>query len=692
MLEISSIATFVVPENLILLFKDTDEYLKGKKSDNTLVPLDKDDLIRLGVKEADLPILADLAEYTAAHAKADIQNLDVRTAMSNSAAAAFTKMVAEQKVSNATFVSQNYLNDKRFAGIASDASAEAEARAAADETLQGNIDTVAGNLSDLSTDVAATSGSDAISVTGEGATKTIALTLDSSANETLSQSASGLKTELKIAKKGTANAGYAASYQLVDANGTPIVGSADIDMVKDQFLKSVELVSGTYDSTTGTFTAASGEQYNKYIHFVFELTKDANADTAADTDSDIYLDVNSLFDSYTAGDASIVIDQTANTIRVQISASSESVTIGENTTGAVFTLANDGLKIGNIQAAINYAVGVEAARAQAAEADLNTRKVETSLTALGGGRALIFNENDGGGVKVEHPITGGSFNTFIGLNDNGTGEVGDSDLLGQIYAVTVPTGGAANGMRLNILKNKILYTTSGTYAESFNVNREIAVKADIIEAASKKVDISMDTAEGGKALIFNEVDGGGAKIERVNGDAYFVGVNDSDGDRAANHAVASIYALNSTKTGVRFTVFKDMITYKPNATKAERNNPAYEIAVKADIQAAQGNISTHSSDDSRHTAEVEFVRAAATVSEMNYKQYICKAALTGTLPAAPAGGTKRIVSVVAGGEGTTISPASGDTIQGAATPIAINMANDTVTFIYDDVAKDWLVL
>ena len=435
-------------------------------------------------------------------------------------------------------------------------------------------------VADLAAASSSTTGQDAIVVSGEGATKTVSLALDESDNVTLSQSATGLKTELKIAKKETANEGYAATYQLVDANGTPIVGSADINMVKDQFLKGAGLVTGTYNEETQEFIAGVGPQYNKYIHFVFEVTKSGADDTATDTDSHIYINVNDLFDSYTAGNGAIVIDQNANTISVAISSESESVTIGQGSTGAVISIAADGLKISNIQNAIDYAVGVEAAARQAADADLDARKVESVLTTVGGGRALIF----------------------------------------------------------------------------------------------------------------NEADGGGAKVERADGSAYFVGVNDSDGDRSNNHAVASIYALNSNKTGIRFTVFNDMITYKANATKADRNNSDYELAVKADVISVSADLTTHAALDTRHTAEVMFIRSTQTIEELAYNQYICKAALTGTLPAAPAEGTKRIISVLAGGEGTVISAATGDKINGLTTGLAINIANETVTLIYDAADKNWVVL
>lgn len=378
-------------------------------------------------------------------------------------------------------------------------------------------------VADLAIASSNTTGQDAIVVSGEGTTKTVSLALNETDNVTLSQSSTGLKTELKIAKKGTANEGYAATYQLVDANGTPIVGSADINMIKDQFLKGAELVTGTYNEVTHEFVAGVGPQYNKYIHFVFEITKSDVNDTATDTDSHIYINVNDLFDSYTAGNGAIVIDQNANTISVVISESSEQVTIGEGTVGAVISVAADGLKISNIQNAIDYARSVEQGRAEAAE-------------------------------------------------------------------------GALSG------------------------------RLDIVEGDSSTV----------------------GSIAKAQADAEATAAADA--------------------------------TAKANAAQAA----AEETAAAA--------LTTHEETNALHTAEVMFIRSTQTIAELAYNQYICKAALDGTLPAAPAEGTKRIISVLAGGEGTVISAATGDKINGLTTGLAINIANETVTLIYDATDKNWVVL
>ena len=645
----------------------------------------------------------------------------------------------------------------------------------AGKTVAEAIADAASSASELRTAVEATAGAGAIAVTAgaDAATKNIALTLDGTS---LSQSTNGLKAELVLKKQDTAETGFAATYFLTDATGTNVYGSK-INLIKDQFLKGAVIFNATEDEAPAGWSGDAYVKGHKYFKFTWEITK-GSPDT--DDDTVVYLDVESLVDSYTSGSTAINVNNEANTIALVIDNTTVETAEGVNTTVLVQTA--NGLKAQGIQEAIDYAVSVESSRAtlaeeaiasdlsdevsaretavsgeasarEAADSALNTalraeiaKKVDHRIANGDGSEALIFNESDGGGAKF---TTSTGFISFVGVND------GTDGLYGQIYALSKNAQGKYEGVRLNVQSDKITYKNNGLYADSFDAKYELAVKNDITEAQSDlteaiatakseaisaaeskdaaryitvtadiaaakeavEADLAAETAariaadntkvttrlaseSGGSALIFNEADGGGAKIERTNGDAYFVGVNDSDGDRSQNHAVASIYALNNSMVGIRFTVFKDMITYKANATKAERNNGDYELAVKADVASAQatvqGNLNTHAALDSRHTAPIEFVRTAATISELAFKRYICKATLDGTLPAAPADGTEVIVKVVAGGEATVIRAASGDKIDdgsvSGASVVALNYSNQTYDFIYDADAKLWYIL
>lgn len=94
----------------------------------------------------------------------------------------------------------------------------------------------------------------------------------------------------------------------------------------------------------------------------------------------------------------------------------------------------------------------------------------------------------------------------------------------------------------------------------------------------------------GKAIIWNENDGGGAKFEHTDGVYSFVGVNDGGESGIA----AQIYALKKETPdapkgiGTRINVYRDKIFYiskKNNEAGIENNDPSMELVVKKDLDA-----------------------------------------------------------------------------------------------------------
>lgn len=280
------------------------------------------------------------------------------------------------------------------------------------------------------------------------------------------------------------------------------------------------------------------------------------------------------------------------------------------------------------------------------------------------GKALIFNESDGGGVKFEH---NDGTNSFVGVNDGG-----ENGLNGQIYAIN-----SVNkvGARINITAKGIFYT-NGKDTPAYDTNDEIATKGDIsalgsalhyigmtnavpgetvqqalarivaayqdshpgyklkegavaivdlaefiyngegwqefgdvslyatkaeLEAASaelqtlieaeqtariaedaKKVDKEINSASG-KALIFNESDGGGAKFEHTDGTNSYVGVNNG----GTNGLAAQIYAVDKdSNVGTRINITKGAIYYTNGRSSYRDQTADDEIATKGDIAGA----------------------------------------------------------------------------------------------------------
>lgn len=314
------------------------------------------------------------------------------------------------------------------------------------------------------------------------------------------------------------------------------------------------------------------------------------------------------------------------------------------------------------------------------------------------GKALIFNEVDGGGAKFEH--NDGTW-SFVGVNDGG-----ENGLAGQIYTVKRDANGKYVGTRINLTKNGFFYSKNRD-SSAMTADDEIATKGNIDEAiaslgsalhyigmtelasgetpeqalarivaAYKETHVSYELAEGavaivdsaeyiydgtkwdefgdeglyatkaelqaardalkdlieaeeseriaadnaldakkvdreitganGKALIFNESDGGGAKFENSDGTMSFVGVNDG----GANGITAQLYSvkkdaetgknvgtrMNMTTGGFYYTNGKDSATYTEDDEIATKGN-IKDVTDKLDNIAYTGNVNDLDQDD-----------------------------------------------------------------------------------------------
>jgi len=158
-------------------------------------------------------------------------------------------------------------------------------------------------------------------------------------------------------------------------------------------------------------------------------------------------------------------------------------------TGAETTLQNnidaEATARENADSALQDNIDAEETRAKAAEqvltdnlsAETSARiaadntKVDKEINGTNG-KALIFNESDGGGAKFEH--TDGTW-SFVGVNDGG-----EDGIAGQIYAVKPVSGGTANGARIDVSQSGMYYTVGNQSASQRMVaDNEIATKGDV---------------------------------------------------------------------------------------------------------------------------------------------------------------------------------------------------------------------
>lgn len=255
-------------------------------------------------------------------------------------------------------------------------------------------------------------------ITSEGTSRTIGVQLSSAEGNQIQLAEDGLFVpapaevlipEYEIERQDLADDGYSATYLLKRTLG----GTSTYEGDKINIPKDLVVESGTVETVT-----VEGEPYagahvgDKYIDLVL-----ANADS-----SHIYIPVNDLVDTYTAG-SGIAINN-------------------------------------NVISVVN--------------------KVDHEITSANG-RALIFNEVDGGGAKFEHAD---GTESFIGVNDGG-----QSGLAAQIYADRL-VDGKRQGAKLDVTNGGMYYTVgSQPFAQRAVAANEIATKGDIAAAALVWTDI-----------------------------------------------------------------------------------------------------------------------------------------------------------------------------------------------------------
>lgn len=236
----------------------------------------------------------------------------------------------------------------------------------------------------------------------------------------------------EIVKKDEATEGYNSTYQLKVTTGDAVTYAGEIDLPASQVIKGAELKHAT-DANVPYDGAEIGDPY-------------LDIELADEQSSHIYVPVKDLVGTITGSDAITVED---NVVSLKLDANkANGLVIGENGLGL----------------------------------EIDTSKFVVGTVTGTQGKALIFNESDGGGAKFEQNA---GLNSFVGVHD-GTA-IGDTvGLAAQLYAVD----GSGLGSRVNVFQDRVTYiskeakaTFSGTYN---NADYEIAVKKDL-DALEKKL-------------------------------------------------------------------------------------------------------------------------------------------------------------------------------------------------------------
>lgn len=169
-------------------------------------------------------------------------------------------------------------------------------------------------------------GSDAIVVSGEGATKTISLKLNAN-DKVLTQTTDGLLTNINLTWSS------AAGLKLIGKGGAEIATIPATDFIKDGMLENVELVNLTGQTTGGT--NPGGNPDGTYLKFTF------NTDGGSKI---LYVNVTSLIDVYAAGNG---LSLAGKTFSIKLDSASE---------GGYLSVGADGLKLSGVNQAISDAI------------------------------------------------------------------------------------------------------------------------------------------------------------------------------------------------------------------------------------------------------------------------------------------------------------------------------------------------
>lgn len=167
-------------------------------------------------------------------------------------------------------------------------------------------------------------GSDAIVVSGEGATKTISLKLNAN-DKVLTQTTDGLLTNINLTWSS------ADGLKLLGKGGAEIATIPATDFIKDGMLENVELVQ----LTGGTEANPSGLTDGTYLKFTF------NTDGGSKV---LYVNVTSLIDVYAAGNG---LTLAGKTFSIKLDPASES---------GYLSVGSEGLKLSGVNQAISDAI------------------------------------------------------------------------------------------------------------------------------------------------------------------------------------------------------------------------------------------------------------------------------------------------------------------------------------------------
>ena len=248
-------------------------------------------------------------------------------------------------------------------------------------------------------------------------------------------------------------------------------------------------------------------------------------------------------------------------------------------------------RISEIESGSTQALNDEIARAKAAEEALDD-KIEVEKTrALSAETAIVdaladeVTERKAGAVASVDYDSSGKTIDFYNANNVKIDSIDATDFIkdGMIDSVTLETTGGTTYLVIVWNTDAGKETTRIDIGDIFDANNYYT-KTETDDLLDNKTDYQVNGTNG-KAIMFNEADGGGAKFEHNDGTWSFAGVNDG----GKNGLAGQIYAVEPSNgyKGTKLDVTVGGLYY----TKGEESGkPVAERDVEANEVATKGNV------------------------------------------------------------------------------------------------------
>lgn len=377
----------------------------------------------------------------------------------------------------------------------------------------------------------------------------------------------GIYTNLNLVKVDTGlTANVKEKYQLLASDNSQI--GVDIEIPKDSALQNVYLghvddkltnADAQDESVDTTITSGSGDAA---LVYVMQLSNGKYKLTAVNVES--FLQESEFKDGLQVND---------HVVSVKIDTSSEQVTTGDNATVDVLTVGSNGVKVSNVQNAINYAISK--LDANVTGGDITSKHVQVVVDEVDGKLTTVtVNEANIADADDLEALSGKTVTEVASSNNSIEATLSDAaDKTKHLDIITDASKIKMTGFTKADALTKITESSSVTDA-LLEVDKVITEKAEVISTALNGLEATKaeKTALDAEIVARKKVDGQNGDTYAANADANYIGDATSlnDADIKLDAALKSL----SNETVNQVKVNGVVLTKENNAVNAQINAAA----------------------------------------------------------------------------------------------------------------------